>query len=91
MGIFTKERIPPQHLKNNIWLVKPAAANQGIFLNLGRGIQVFSSIPEIKEFLINKGSHTYWLIQKYIEKPLLYKGRKFDIRIWALITHKNEV
>ena len=31
------------------------------------------------------------LLQKYLEKPLLYWGRKFDIRIWMLISHKFEV
>jgi len=31
------------------------------------------------------------LLQKYIEKPLTYYGRKFDIRMWILITHNMEV
>lgn len=27
-----------------------------------------------------------FVVQKYLEKPMLFKNRKFDIRVWALIS-----
>jgi hypothetical protein len=43
------------------------------------------------KFIDSRPVGTLCVVQKYIERPLLYKGRKFDIRIWTVATAKNEV
>jgi tubulin--tyrosine ligase len=35
------------------------------------------------------GRKRTYIIQKYLEKPLLYKSRKFDIRVYAMTTTTN--
>jgi hypothetical protein len=38
-----------------------------------------------------KYSASIVVLQKYIENPMLYHGRKFDIRLWVLLSHKMDI
>jgi tubulin--tyrosine ligase len=67
-----------------VWLLKPASLNQG------RGIEVSKNMRDIVE-TIQKKKDLYWVIQKYIERPFLYKQRKFDIRVWVLLNDQFDI
>ena len=71
----------------NIWIIKP-----GEWSNRGNGIILVKSLSEIDRILskniMEDEEHTY-IIQKYIERPLLFNKRKFDIRCYGLITSVN--
>jgi tubulin--tyrosine ligase len=45
----------------------------------------------VKIVTICSGTNTAWVIQRYIRDPLLYKGRKFDIRHWVLLLHDGSM
>ena len=64
----------------------------------GRGIKVKKSIDEIAKYAqeIHDNQEKSQkdptvLIQRYIEKPLIVHGRKFDIRQWFLVTSFDPV
>lgn len=81
-----KEKMPQKHCDQNLWLIKPANENQG------KGIKIMNDLDQIHKFFDSEASvkFSYWVIQKYLERPLLYKSRKFDIRVWAVITNTSD-
>ncbi|XP_066137848.1 tubulin glycylase 3A-like isoform X1 [Euwallacea fornicatus] len=62
----------------NIWILKPGNKCRG------RGIQLVKNIGEVERVLTQK---IKYVIQKYIERPLIIYKTKFDIRQWFMVTN----
>lgn len=67
---------------DKIWIIKPGENS-----NRGDGICLAKTSDVLMK--INQGQRQTYVIQSYIEKPLLYNGRKFDIRHFILISSIN--
>ena len=91
----------------NLWLIKPINLNRGRNIKVVCGIDnivnEMNNLRNTKNFDGNnenidpnnkakkKPKAEYVLLQKYVERPLLYQNRKFDIRMWVLFTDKEEL
>lgn len=70
---------------NAMWIMKPTSRSQG------KGIFIINKLAQIKKW----SSQSRWaqmplkeayVISRYVENPLLIGGKKFDLRLYVLVT-----
>eukprot|EP01114_Cavostelium_apophysatum_P022196 TRINITY_DN7956_c0_g1_i1.p1 TRINITY_DN7956_c0_g1~~TRINITY_DN7956_c0_g1_i1.p1 ORF type:complete len:486 (+),score=107.12 TRINITY_DN7956_c0_g1_i1:73-1530(+) len=66
----------------NVWIMKPESGEGG------KGIKLMSTLKEFYDYKESLGSKGF-VVQKYLEEPLLINGKKFDIRQHILVARKN--
>jgi len=83
-GLFVEEF--KHHQAGAIWIMKPIGKAQG------KGIFLFNKLSQINDWKKdhrwkpdNPQAETY-VVQRYVENPMLIGGKKFDLRIYALVT-----
>jgi hypothetical protein len=85
---LTLRAVRPLHCLHQLWILKPQQSfNQmGISMVYCDAADV-ASAGAMRDWLLQAlpldGS---WTLQEYVKHPLLYRGRKFDMRVWAVIT-----
>lgn len=81
-SLFTEEF----HRNPNVtWIVKPAARSQGYGIFLLRKINQLKKIADNK-YQFNLNMKENYVVSKYIENPFLVGGKKFDMRVYCLVT-----
>lgn len=68
----------------SLFICKPAN------MNCGKGIQVLDQLELIKKY-VKRSLQGAVILQQYIKQPFLYKKRKFDIRLWVLVTQEGAI
>ena len=94
---------PSLYNGENIWMLKVAGQNRGfgieIFSSLEKLKEIIKDVARGYQETIVQGNESKtrskvviksakFVIQKYIEQPLLFREKKFDLRVWVMLTHE---
>lgn len=60
------------------WIMKPSATNKGAEVN------VITTFAKLRQVIGDWTDIREWVLQEYIQRPLLLRGRKFHIRVYVL-------
>ncbi|KAI8616579.1 hypothetical protein BC830DRAFT_192520 [Chytriomyces sp. MP71] len=72
---------------NNVWIMKPTDKARGI------GIFIINKLAQIKKWSREGKMWSYatckdsYVVSRYIDNPLLIGGKKFDLRLYVLVTN----
>ncbi len=76
---------PPQEIQadegEDAWILKSAAGRRGEGITIATALDQVLERCEAEQFRL--------VAQQYVRHPMLIQGRKFDIRMWALVTSFN--
>uniref|UniRef100_A0A3B1IJA9 Tubulin--tyrosine ligase-like protein 9 n=1 Tax=Astyanax mexicanus TaxID=7994 RepID=A0A3B1IJA9_ASTMX len=76
----------------SIWIMKPVARSQGKGIFLFRKLKDIMEWKKVQRFSLNfedqrdEAPVESYVAQRYIENPYLIGGRKFDLRVYVLVT-----
>lgn len=81
----------------NVWILKPSGFNRGRGIYVFSSLEELKAIldeyheaarahPKSEKTKQTKLPSLQFVIQKYIERPFLIHSRKFDMRMWVLVT-----
>uniref|UniRef100_A0A7S0RVH4 ATP-grasp domain-containing protein n=1 Tax=Chlamydomonas leiostraca TaxID=1034604 RepID=A0A7S0RVH4_9CHLO len=72
---------------NSTWIMKPSSKSQG------KGIFLINKLSQIKKWSSNssmppalRNSSESYVVSRYVDNPLLIGGKKFDLRLYVVVT-----